>query len=80
MLDGNGGASTHVIAPVLGHKGLRMATRYQQLSPEFSATVSKLDGFFLQVETPKPGSEISADRQHSVTKLLDAGQEVVVSD
>jgi integrase len=41
------GADIHTVAQLLGHKDLRMATRYQHLSPEFlSAAVGKLDGVF----------------------------------
>ena len=41
------GADIHSVATLLGHKDLRMAARYQHLSPEFLAdAVGKLDGIF----------------------------------
>jgi integrase len=41
------GADIHTVAQLLGHKDLRMAARYQHLSPAFLAdAVAKLDGAF----------------------------------
>jgi hypothetical protein len=41
------GADIHTVAQPLGHKDLRMAARYQHLSPAFLAeAVRKLDGVF----------------------------------
>ena len=41
------GADIHTVAQLLGHKDLRMATRYQHLSPEFlSVAVGRLDSIF----------------------------------
>jgi integrase len=41
------GADIHTVAQLLGHKDLRMASRYQHLSPSFLAeAVSKLDSVF----------------------------------
>ena len=41
------GANIHTVALALGHKDLRMATRYQHLSPAFlGEAVAKLDGVF----------------------------------
>jgi len=41
------GADIHTVAQLLGHKDLRMATRYQHLSPEFLSTaVARLDAVF----------------------------------
>lgn len=41
------GADIHTVAQLLGHKDLRMAARYQHLSPAFLANaVSKLDAVF----------------------------------
>jgi integrase len=41
------GADIHTVAQLLGHKDLRMAQRYQHLSPEFlSEAVNRLDGVF----------------------------------
>jgi integrase len=40
------GADIHTVAQLLGHKDLRMAARYQHLSPAFLAdAVGRLDGF-----------------------------------
>ncbi|HUK74115.1 MAG TPA: tyrosine-type recombinase/integrase, partial [Candidatus Bathyarchaeia archaeon] len=41
------GADIHTVAQLLGHKDLRMAARYQHLSPAFLAdAVSRLDRVF----------------------------------
>ena len=41
------GADIHTVAQLLGHKDLRMAARYQHLSPSFLAdAVATLDGVF----------------------------------
>ena len=41
------GADIHTVAQLLGHKDLRMAARYQHLSPEFlSVAVKRLDAIF----------------------------------
>ena len=41
------GADIHTVAQLLGHKDLRMAARYQHLSPEFlSQAVARLDDVF----------------------------------
>ncbi len=41
------GADIHTVAQLLGHKDLRMAARYQHLSPAYlSEAVKKLDGVF----------------------------------
>jgi integrase len=41
------GADVHTVAQILGHKDLRMAARYQHLSPAFMAeAVGRLDGIF----------------------------------
>jgi integrase len=41
------GADIHTVAQLLGHKDLRMAARYQHLSPTFLAdAVSRLDTAF----------------------------------
>jgi integrase len=57
------GEDIHTVAQILGHKDLRMAARYQHLSPTFLTTaVNRLDGVF------------GALRHQSVTadKLLEA--------
>jgi hypothetical protein len=44
------GADIHTVAQLLGHKDLRMAARYQHLSPAFLAeAVDRLDGVFGEV-------------------------------
>jgi hypothetical protein len=41
------GADIHTVAQLLGHKDLRMAARYQHLSPTFLAdAVGRLDDVF----------------------------------
>jgi hypothetical protein len=41
------GADIHTVAQLLGHKDLRMAARYQHLSPVFlGEAVRSLDGLF----------------------------------
>jgi integrase len=49
------GADIHTVALILGHKDLRMAARYQHLSPAFlSDAVMLLDGAFAEpAETPE---------------------------
>ena len=53
------GADIHTVAQLLGHKDLRMAARYQHLSPAFLAeAVNRLDAVFgdlshHSVTTPK---------------------------
>ena len=43
------GADIHTVAQLLGHKDLRMAARYQHLSPEFlSDAVNRLDIAFAE--------------------------------
>jgi hypothetical protein len=62
------GADIHTVALILGHKDLRMAARYQHLSPAFlSDAVKLLDGAYaesserLEVESPaNPESEASS--------------------
>jgi site-specific recombinase XerD len=53
-----GGADIHTVAQLLGHKDLRMAARYQHLSPAFLAeAVNRLDQTFADchpyVTTPR---------------------------
>ena len=62
---------------LFGHKDLRMAARYQHLSPAFLAeAVGKLDGVFGHLDPVLDtsssvgiGAEIGAERHHSVTAL-----------
>lgn len=63
------GADIHTVAQILGHKDLRMATRYQHLSPAFMAeAVSRLEGIF------------PSERHHSVTaqNVLEAAEAATV--
>jgi len=55
------GADIHTVAQLLGHKDLRMAARYQHLSPGFLAdAVNKLDRVFgYEPELPGTGNESS---------------------
>ena len=44
------GADIHTVALILGHKDLRMAARYQHLSPAFlSDAVKLLDGAYAEI-------------------------------
>jgi hypothetical protein len=46
------GADIHTVAQLLGHEDLRMAARYQHLSPAFlSGAVGKLDAVFGSLNT-----------------------------
>jgi integrase len=57
------GADIHTVAQLLGHKNLRMAARYQHLSPQFLAdAVGKLDAVF--------GGENGKERDQGVTGIL----------
>lgn len=48
------GADIHTVAQILGHKDLRMAARYQHLSPAFmSEAVGRLDSLFGLESPPK---------------------------
>ena len=52
------GADIHTVAQVLGHKDLRMAMRYQHLSPEYlGAAMNRLDSVFLEPEKLAARSE-----------------------
>jgi integrase len=62
------GADIHTVAQLLGHKDLRMAARYQHLSPAFLAeAVARLDDAF------------DLYRHHSVTAAKQLDGEVVAS-
>ena len=48
------GADIHTVALLLGHKDLRMAARYQHLSPTFlSEAVNRLDAVYERIADPK---------------------------
>jgi integrase len=62
------GADIHTVAQLLGHKDLRMAARYQHLSPAFLAdAVARLDGVF------------DLPRHHSVTAPTEAQEQKALS-
>ena len=47
------GANIHIVAQLLGHKDLRMAARYQHLSPAFLGEgVNRLDSVFGNLSYP----------------------------
>ena len=65
------GADIHTVALILGHKDLRMAARYQHLSPAFlSDAVKLLDGAY--AESPE-NPENGASSCSIVTTALPAG-------
>jgi integrase len=64
------GADIHTVAQLLGHKDLRMAARYQHLSPAFLAdAVARLDTAYVGIQTafvqrlpaPEQASAAAAD-------------------
>ncbi|HEU0183790.1 MAG TPA: tyrosine-type recombinase/integrase [Blastocatellia bacterium] len=60
------GADIHTVAQLLGHKDLRMAARYQHLSPDFLAeAVGKLDAVFGSLKAENRG-----ERYQDVTANL----------
>jgi integrase len=61
------GADMHTVAQLLGHKDVRMAARYQHLSPAFLAdAVGKLDAVFGSALGPK-SAENGEERYQGVT-------------
>ena len=53
------GADIHTVAQLLGHKDLRMAARYQHLSPEFLAdAVGRLDTAFAECHPYVTGARV----------------------
>ena len=72
------GADIHTVALILGHKDLRMAARYQHLSPAFlSDAVKLLDGAYAEkpkdagTETPKQPKNESNSGSIATTALPD---------
>jgi hypothetical protein len=68
------GADIHTVAQLLGHKDLRMAARYQHLSPEFlSEAVGRLDAIFGESQ-PAPvaakATEMASSSRSIVTRAL----------
>jgi integrase len=67
------GADIHTVAQILGHKDLRMAARYQHLSPTFLAeAVNRLNGVF--------GDSVGGLSHQGVTKLLMTPSDLPVND
>ena len=67
------GADIHTVALILGHKDLRMAARYQHLSPAFlSDAVKLLDGAYAESkeepEKRRKWGEFAFYRDRSVTR------------
>jgi orotidine-5'-phosphate decarboxylase len=61
------GADIHTVASLLGHKNLRMAARYQHLSPPFLAdAVGKLDAVFSEA-TGAISAKNGAERYQDVS-------------
>ena len=67
------GADIHTVAQLLGHKDLRMAARYQHLSPAYlGEAVSKLDRVFGGLQTAVLGTERYQDVTALQPQLLSA--------
>lgn len=65
------GADIHTVAQLLGHKDLKMAARYQHLSPAFLAeAVGRLDGVFgdLRYQDVTKQNEVIAKSNVSASK------------
>jgi len=57
------GADIHTVATILGHKDLRMAMRYQHLSPEYlGAAMNRLDSVFVEPKKLAAKSESGEDQ------------------
>lgn len=62
------GADIHTVAQLLGHKDLRMAARYQHLSPEYLLeAVKKLDSVFGDSCSPGVTKDLKAIEPGAVT-------------
>jgi hypothetical protein len=69
------GADIHTVALLLGHKDLRMAARYQHLSPAFlSDAVKLLDGAYAESMEESENAENAASSRSIVTIALPAGK------
>jgi hypothetical protein len=67
------GADIHTVALILGHKDLRMAARYQHLSPAFlSDAVKLLDGAFAEKPNEHKDAEAEETSRPIVTTALPA--------
>ena len=69
------GADIHTVALILGHKDLRMAARYQHLSPAFlSDAVKLLDSAFAEKPKDAEGSE-QGEKQENIAATAKAGKD-----
>jgi integrase len=69
------GADIHTVALILGHKDLRMAARYQHLSPAFlSDAVKLLDSAFAEKRKDAEGSE-QGEKQENIAATAKAGKD-----
>ena len=68
------GADIHTVAQLLGHRDLRMAARYQHLSPEFlSVAVGRLDAIFGEPQPVRDAAKangITSSSRSIVTRAL----------
>jgi len=65
------GADIHTVALILGHKDLRMAARYQHLSPAFlSDAVKLLDSAYAETAEVPEFAEIEPSSRSIVTTAL----------
>ena len=68
------GADIHTVALILGHKDLRMAARYQHLSPAFlSDAVKLLDGAYAEPKEEPENTQNEGSSRSIVTVALPAG-------
>lgn len=76
-------ADIHTVALILGHKDLRMAIRYQHLSPAFlSDAVLLLDGAFaeaIKTENVEKEQKFRLQRPHSVPGKGDQARQYALS-
>ena len=65
------GADIHTVALILGHKDLRMAARYQHLSPAFlSDAVKLLDGAYAETPAESPEQGKQAENEPSSGSIV----------
>ncbi len=65
------GADIHTVALILGHRDLRMAARYQHLSPAFlSDAVKLLDGAYAKSPEESEQAETEPSSSSIVTTAL----------
>lgn len=67
------GADIHTVALILGHKDLRMAARYQHLSPAFlSDAVKLLDGAYAEPKNVEPEKPNEPERAAAFGPIVTA--------